>query len=146
MKMRLITILLLSILIISSACNQDDNQFEQIPRVPTDVQINLNLPEFSPLNNPGSWVYTIGGSKGIVIYRIGPDDFGVFDRHCPYQVPNGCVVHVDPETNITAADTACCGSVYNLFDGSPVSGPAVRPLEPFQYTFNSNANTLRIFN
>lgn len=144
--MRFFTILFFTILILAPACNPDDENFEQVPRIPTDIQININLPQYSPLDNPGSWVYAVGGSRGIIVYRIGPSDFGVFDRHCPYQVPNACTVHVDPETNITAVDSACCGSVFNIIDGLPMEGPAQRPLQAFQYTFNPNSNVLRIFN
>lgn len=140
-----LTLLLFSTLFLCH-CNRDDDNFEQVPRVPTDLQININLPQYSPLQNPGGWVYSLGGSRGLIIYRISMTDFGVFDRHCPYQVVNGCTVNVDSTSNITAKDEDCCGSEFNIVDGGPTVGPTVRPLQPLQYTFNSNTNVLRVYN
>jgi len=137
---------LLTFLTLFLSCNRDDDNADQVPRIPTDIQINLNLPQYNPLLNPGGWVYALGGSQGIIIYRISQSDFGVFDRHCTYQVVNSCRVNVNAEDNITAADTECCGSVFNIVDGLPSEGPALRPLQAFEYQFNSNTNVLRVYN
>jgi nitrite reductase/ring-hydroxylating ferredoxin subunit len=127
------------------ACNDDDGQ-QRVPVVPVDITIAIDLPLYSTLENPGGWVYLQGGSEGIVVYRIGIDEFSAFDRHCTFQVENRCRVDVDEDTNVSVDDYACCNAAFNLLDGSPMSGPATRPLLRYQTIFNVNANSLRIYN
>jgi hypothetical protein len=58
-----------------TSCNDDDNNDDlRVPNVNTDIDLNLNLPQYSPLQNPGSWVYVTGGSRGIIVYRVGIED------------------------------------------------------------------------
>lgn len=128
------------------SCNREDDNFEQVPRLPIDVTISLDLPLYQPLQNPGGWVYLQGGSQGLIVYRVGPSEIVAFDRHCTYQVENQCRIAVDEESNITAQDFDCCNSVFTIIDGVPLSGPARRPLLRYQTAFNVNANTVRIYN
>lgn len=124
-------------------CKKDrDNS--QVPRIPTDITINLNLPEYNTLINPGSWVYVTGGSKGIIVYRLSIEDFTAFDRHCSYNIPDGCRINVQDGT--LAKDEECCDSEFEFISGTPVSGPAKMALQPFNTQFNPNANFLRIYN
>jgi nitrite reductase/ring-hydroxylating ferredoxin subunit len=125
---------------------RDDDENERVPRIQTDFTINLNLPEYTTLLNPGGWTYFTGGSRGIIIYRVNNDEFAAYDRHCTYNVPAACRVFVDEDSGITAADTVCCGSVFEIITGNVLEGPAQFPLQPFRTQFNSNNNTLRIFN
>lgn len=85
-----------------------------------------------------------GGSRGIIVYRIGLDEFSAFDRHCPYNVTEGCQVSV--VDGIFAEDTLCCHSRFEILYGTPVSGPAEHTLQSFRTQFNPNANMLRIYN
>lgn len=128
-----------------TACREDDN-FNQVPVVPVDITLSLDLPLYMALQNPGGWVYINGGSEGIVLYRIGPDEITAFDRHCTYQVENRCRLDVDDDTNITVVDYSCCNSVFNMVDGTPLEGPARLPLRRYQTILNVNANTVRIYN
>lgn len=128
------------------ACNRDDDSLEQVPRLPIDVTISLDLPLYQPLQNPGGWVYLQGGSQGLIVYRVGPSEIVAFDRHCTFQVENRCRIVVDEESNITAVDSDCCNSVFTIIDGVPMSGPARRPLHRYQTAFNVNTNMVRIYN
>ncbi len=130
---------------LSTSC-RDDDSLEQVPVVPVDIQISLDLPLYMPLQNPGSWVYLNGGSEGIVVYRVSVNEFSAFDRHCTFQVAERCRLDVDEETNLTVVDRSCCESTFNLFDGTPLGGPARRPLRRYQTIFNVNSNALRIYN
>ena len=47
-------------------------------------------------------------------------------------------------TEITARDTACCGSAFLIIDGSVTQGPSALGLQQYNTTFNGT--TLRIFN
>jgi len=125
---------------------KDDDEDERVPRIQTDITLNLNLPEYNSLLNPGGWLYLTGGSRGIIVYRVNNDEFAAYDRHCTYNVPEACRVFVDPNSGITAADTLCCGSVFEIITGNVVEGPAQFRLQPFQTQFNSNSDLLRIYN
>lgn len=127
-------------------CNKDNegNTSSQVPNVPTDIIVNINLPSYNALNNVGGFAYAQGGSRGIVIYRVGLDQFAAFDRHCTYQVEEGCTIEV--EDGNLAKDNDCCESVFEIINGTPVEGQAERPLLQYNTQFNPNNNTLRVFN
>lgn len=133
------------VLLILTSCNGDDED-ERVPRIQTDFTINLDLPEYNILLNPGGWLYLTGGSRGIIVYRVNNDEFAAFDRHCTYNVPEACRVFVDEDSGLTAKDTLCCGSVFEIITGNVVEGPAQFGLQPFRTQFNQNSNMLRIYN
>lgn len=130
----------------STGCNRDDDSIQQVPNVPVEITVSIGLPLFAPLQNPGGWITIQGGSQGIVVYRIGPDQFAAFDRHCTFRVENQCRIDVDEDTNVTAVDHDCCESVFSIVDGVPLEGPARRPLRRYQTMYNVNNNSLRIYN
>ncbi|NNC82835.1 MAG: hypothetical protein HKN79_04595 [Flavobacteriales bacterium] len=130
-------------LISFAACKDDDDQ--RVPNVPVDITLSLNLPQWQPLNTPGGWVYVTGGSRGIIVYRAGTEEFTAMDRHCPYEPINGDRVHV-LEDNIIAADTNVCGSRFVITDGSVTQGPASFPLTTYRTSYNGAINELRVFN
>lgn len=125
-------------------CKKERDEDLYVPRVSTNVTINLNLPEYNDLINPGGWAYVLGGSRGIIVYRVSETEFSAFDRHCPYMVIEGCKISMI-EGSI-AEDLECCHSRFEVITGIPVSGNAERPLQPFRTQFNPNAKLLRIFN
>jgi len=125
---------------------KDEDENDRVPRIATNITLNLDLPEYQTLLNPGGWIYLTGGSRGIIVYRVNLDEFAAFDRHCTYNVPEACRVSVDEDTGLTAVDTQCCGSEFEIITGSVVEGPAQLGLSPFQTQFNPNNNTLRVFN
>lgn len=114
-----------------------------VPLVPIDISINLNLPEYNALLVTGGWVYIIGGSEGIIVYRKNPDEFVALDRHCTYQSADQCRVTVD-DSQVMARDTTCCHSAFLLLDGSVTQGPAALPLKQYHTSFNGSV--LRIYN
>jgi len=142
-KFILTNFILLSVLF--SSCNKDQVQ-SPVPNFPFDVSLNLTLPLYEPLLHVlGGIVYYNTGSKGIAILRISNDEFAIFDRHCPYNVEDGCVVEVDEDNVGGLIDRECCSSKFSMINaGLPSQGPAVNGLKPYQYTFNGTI--LRIFN
>lgn len=135
---------ILILLILGSGCKKDRDDELQVPRIATNLTININLPEYNALSNPGGWAYVLGGSRGIIVYRSSTTDFSAFDRHCPYNVIEGCKISI-LEGSI-AEDEECCHSQFEVITGIPISGEADRPLQPFRTHFNPNANLLRIYN
>lgn len=116
-----------------------------VPKVPTNITINLDLPEYIDLQTVGNWTYITGGNRGIIVYHLGIDDFVAFDRVCTYHPEDGCRIVVDRSSNITARDSVCCGSEFSIIDGSVLQGPATLPL--YQYTVDFNGGSiLHIYN
>ena len=139
---RYLVILNLSLLFFWSACRDGDDQ--QIPLVPVDITLNLDLPTYNVLNSVGSHVYIFGGSNGIVVYNLDGTEFIALDRHCPFQLDNFDQVSVD-STNIILVDPAC-GSRFSLIDGALIEGPAATNLQRYNTSFNAANRNLRIFN
>jgi nitrite reductase/ring-hydroxylating ferredoxin subunit len=136
---------LIFVFVLTTSC-RDDDEGDRVPRIQTEITLNLNLPEYNILLNPGGWLYLTGGSRGIIVYRVNNDEFAAFDRHCTFNVPEACRVFVDENSGLTASDTLCCESIFEIITGNVVQGPAQFQLQPFQTQFNQNSDVLRIFN
>lgn len=119
------------------------NEAGGVPPVSVDITLNVNNPAYNALAVPGGWLYLSGGSRGLIVYRSGPDRFVALDRHCPYQPANICRVSVD-SSEVIARDSTCCGSAFLITDGSVVQGPAALNLQRYNTSFNGT--TLRIYN
>ena len=131
--------ILFFLLIFFLGCKKDK---DQVPEVYVDLYVYSTDPAFSPLNATTGYQYFSGGSRGIVVYRKSVTEFMAYDRHCPYNVPDGNSVTVDA-SGIIAADSQC-NSKFLMNDGSPNSGPAAKPLKRYQTTFDGAV--LHIFN
>jgi len=132
------------ILIAAGSCR--DKEERLVPHYPTDITLNLNLPEYNTLINPGGWLYLTGGSRGVIVYRVSYDEFVAFDRHCTFNVPERCRVSMMEESGLTLKDEQCCGSVFDIFTGGVIEGPATRSLQSFRTIYTPSTNTLRVFN
>jgi nitrite reductase/ring-hydroxylating ferredoxin subunit len=119
-------------------CRQNNRP---IPNVPVDLAINIQNPEYQTLYGVGSWVYVSGGSKGIIIFRASAEEFKAYDRHCTYQPDSECALAEVEDNNLVAT---CCGSSFQLLDGSPISGPATIGLQ--QYNTSFDGNIIRVWN
>lgn len=140
-----------------SRCKKDDNQQQQsdIPNVPVNLTINLNLPQYFNLQNQGGWVYENAGVRGIVIYHHYDDKFYALERNCPFQ-PNDSCATVSVETNNlflrcghykSQTDTTwipCCNSQYSLESGFLLSGPSRFPLK--NYRISQGGSVLYVTN
>ena len=127
-------------LIIISSCG-DSNDY--IRDVYVDVEIDLSLPQFSPLNTVGNSIFIEGGNKGIIIYRFSNYEYNIYDRNCSYE-PNLECSYID-SINSTIAMCGCCSSAFLLDqNGVAANSPAVLPLK--QYNYSLNNTLLHIFN
>ena len=127
-------------LIIIFSCG-DSNDY--IRNVYVDVEIDLSLPEFSPLNTVGNSIFIEGGNKGIIIYRLSNYEYNIYDRNCSYE-PNLECSYID-SINSTIAMCGCCSSAFLLDqNGVAANSPAVLPLK--QYNYSLNNTLLHIFN
>ena len=106
---------------LTNSCDEDKKY--PIPNVPVNVQLNLDLPSYQPLNSPGGYAYVNGGSRGLVVYR-NFDEFVALDRHSTYNSEDACaVVSVNPDNIFELIDT-CSGSRFSIMNGGVLEGPA----------------------
>lgn len=141
--MKLVFILLLAGLSVSSSCKKKNN-LNPVPSIPLDINININLPSYNNLVNVGGWAYVEGGSRGIVVYRRSIEEFVAFDRHSPANDGTCEQSLVVNENNSLQLDDLCSGATFSLYDGSPMSGSdfGLR----MYLTFFDGSDNLRIYN
>ena len=116
------------------SCTKDSTY---IPYVPVNIQINLQNPDYVNIRSIGGWVYITGGSKGLIVYRADLNLFMVYDRHCPYNPTDSCSTVNAVGVTLSAVDP-CCGSEFQLTDGSVLKGPATRALQHYQTSYDGN--------
>ncbi len=123
-----------------SCRDKDDNE---IPYVHVDYTIDILSTFYTELSAVNGYVYISGGYKGILIYRFSVDEFLAYDRCCSYRPKEPCEIIKMESSGITMKDS-CCGSRFNIIDGSPINGPATKVLR--QYRTQFDGKFLRIFN
>ena len=133
-------LLLIGLIIVLISCR---NRNGVIPYVPFEIYINIQNPQYNALNGIGGWVYANGGSRGLIIFRSDLNTFVALDRHSTYKPEKPCAIVFVDSNNITATDT-CSGAVFQLRDGSPMSGPATVGLQQYRTSFDGNI--IRIWN
>lgn len=136
MKRFLAVIILL--LMIAPACKRENQSL--IPYTYVNFQLYPNTMDYIPV---GGYIYMAEGVKGIVIFRLLPDEFRVYERCCPYDPEKtGARITVDA-SNITCIDSVCM-SKFVLTDGSPYGGPS--PYSLMQYRWDYNGEVLSVYN
>lgn len=113
-------LILFSIVISLSACSGSDdninanNPFLNIPAV--NLNLNLNLPEYTTLKFPGnSVVITSQGIKGVVIYSINETQYSAFELTDPNHNPSSCskMAIETPLATCQCSDE----NIYNIITG-----------------------------
>ncbi|MBL4715071.1 hypothetical protein JYT59_00665 [Sphingobacteriaceae bacterium AH-315-L07] len=136
-----ISFCLLLVTVLSSifySCKKDDDT-DEIPDVLVDRQlIIVNYPSLTAVNG---WEYISGGSKGIIVYRVSTDEFKAYDRNCSYEPLSSCAKCNVDSSGLTAIDT-CCGSEFQLLDGSVLTSPATKPLREYQTSYDGSILTI----
>lgn len=123
----------------NSACDRNRPLVEPIPGGPVNTSINLSLPSYLYLQQPGSWMFLNGGSRGVLLVHDFNGDWKAFERTCGYQPTSACsVIQVDSTllqlrcgTYTTGNFSPCCGSKYG-FNGMPLGGPTPQPLATYR--------------
>ena len=98
-----------------------DNNVQNIPYVPVNFDINLNLPAYNDLNFVSNHIYVNGGSRGLIIYRYTQDIFVVLDRHSTSDIELGCTVSVDDDGLLVSDHSDCSESKWLIIDGTLAS-------------------------
>jgi nitrite reductase/ring-hydroxylating ferredoxin subunit len=123
----------LAIICLSCGKNTDP-----IPSVAVNFQAPLTDPRLAALNAAGGVVFIAGyGVCGIIIYREPDGSYAAYDQCSSYEPQKRCAVTLDA-SHLTVTDP-CSGSIFSLFDGSPVKGPATQFLRAYSvYTDGVN--------
>ncbi len=141
MKVQFILWMLVGLVL--SACKP--NQNHPVPNIPFDITIDMNLPSYDDLLGVGGYAYLNAGSRGVIIYRRGIEDFVAFDRHSPADPDGVCATPLTPDAdNFLILNDECSGAQFSLYDGSPISGSEFG-LRQYVVAWGGS-NTLRIYN
>ncbi len=131
------------ILLLALSCGKDE---KSLTGGYVDVTMYASDPSFFPLKVINGWMYYGGGAaglKGLIIFRLTQDDFLAFDRACTYDPDASCALVEMEDTGISAVDS-CCGSRFQITDGSVIASPATLPLIRYRTYFDGTV--LRVFN
>ena len=125
---------ILSTLFFLSTCNTKDDYIQEVY---VNININLNLPEFSDLQVSGNSIFIEGGVEGIIIYHGVGNDYKVYDRNCSYEPSLSCSQIDSVDAGI--AYCGCCTSAFLLSnDASVLNSPALLPLKKYFWTLTGS--------
>jgi hypothetical protein len=125
---------ILSTLFFLSTCNTKDDYIQEVY---VNINIDLNLPEFSDLQVSGNSIFIEGGVEGIIIYHGVGDDYKVYDRNCSYEPSLSCSQIDSVDAGI--AYCGCCTSAFLLSnDASVLNSPALLPLKKYYWTLSGS--------
>ena len=144
MKHKIVFIAIVSAFIWNS-CGQNNVNPANIPNVPVNITINLDLPQYQNLSFIGNYVYENGGNNGIVIIHYTDGNYYAIDRTCSHDPLNSCNnIEVNEEltrlkcgTTVSTVFRECCGSQF-FMTGQVINGPAIYPLKNYRVTKSGN--------
>ena len=117
-----------------STCNTKDDYIQEVY---VNINIDLNLPEYSELQVSGNSIFIEGGVEGIIIYHGVSDDYKVYDRNCSYEPSLSCSKIDSVDAGI--AYCGCCTSAFLLSnDASVLNSPALLPLKKYYWTLSGS--------
>lgn len=134
MKKTLLISLLCTMFLILTAVSCGKEKQPLIPYVYVDILLYPNSLDFIPI---GGYKYVNGGVKGIVVYRFLENEFGVYERCCPYD-PEKTNARISVDASGTTCVDSVCMSRYILYDGSPYGGPSPYLLMKYRYTYDGD--------
>ena len=117
-----------------STCNTKDDYIQEVY---VNINIDLNLPEYSDLQVSGNSIFIEGGIEGIIIYHGVGNDYKVYDRNCSYEPSLSCSQIDSVDAGI--AYCGCCSSAFLLSnDASVLNSPALLPLKKYYWTLSGS--------
>lgn len=140
-------IILLLVIVMAVSCSKSDEKQNRNPFLTNPVvrlNLNLNLPEYSPLKFPGNYITTSQGIKGIVVYCVSDSQYFAYDLTDPNHPPSEC-----SRMTINGVIATCpCEDDENTYNiasfGQHVTNPDKYPMQP--YRAERNGNSIQISN
>jgi len=126
------------------SCGKEDE--DNFPYILVDKTFSLQDPEFSSLKTPGTAIevpkeYGVQGVGGLILYNSS-GVIKAYDRRSPASLEKQCNVRLN--STLTCIDD-CSGTIFQLSDGSRISGESGLPLRRYQ-VIQSSGSTIRVIN
>jgi len=139
---------LVLLFLLASCSNDGTNRNPFLQEIGFRFDMNLNLPYYSPLTNPGNAIYVntnIEGSRGIFVIHTAFDNFMAWEASCPNHVPNDCSTM---KLNGQTVTCSCEGYEYHLVTGQLLNRPddGKRYHDLLFYRATSNGSTVSVSN
>jgi len=139
-----LTIFFLAVLLMG--CSSDDRRQNNpnLLNIQFDITLNLNLPQFSPLNFAGNAIYVGGpgiGNDGIIVVNTG-SGFVAWDASDPNEIPSDCTRLVID--GLSASSSCQNPNSYSLVTGQPLADGLRFGL--LNYQLNASGDIIRVFN
>ncbi|MCH9660766.1 MAG: hypothetical protein K0U54_07620 [Bacteroidetes bacterium] len=136
------------LLLVALACKSDDDNINNrnpfLVTPPVSLSLNLNLPQYNPLQFPGSSVVISSqGIRGIIVYNVNNDLYTAFDLSDPNHVPSGCS-QMEVEGIIATCPCSNDENSYDIVTGQHQSNPDSYPM--LQYVIQRNGETITVSN
>ena len=148
MRIKQITIAVFSLLVLLSCSNDEGNRNPFLQEIGFRIELNTNLPLYSPLTSPGNPVFVDSqgaGIRGIFVINTGFDLFRAFEASCPNQSPSPCST-----MEIVGQNAVCdCDDLeYNLFTGQLLNRPddGERYFDMLEYRAVQNGSVVVVSN
>lgn len=123
------------------SCSKEDERRNDNPYLTSPIinlQLNLNLPEYTPLNYPGNfYIENNYGIRGIVIYNIDNSQYVAFELSDPNHAPSDCS---KMEIEGIEAHCPCEGddNGYNIITGQHLSQSDLYPMQRYRAVRSGN--------
>ena len=129
---------------IFSGCDSEETSVSCVPRSTINVQIDMNLPSYNALLNPGGWLYyegSLSGTRGLIIVNKGNGNYAAYDRNAPHICPtNNSTLVVQNSVTLYCPED---GAKWILTTGQPVE---VADRRPITYYVSLSGSVLMITN
>ncbi|PKA82689.1 hypothetical protein ATE92_0825 [Ulvibacter sp. MAR_2010_11] len=140
-----ISLFIITLLLVVS-CKKDDGVRNDNPYLIdplVSLNLNLNLPEYNPLNFPGnSIIINSQGIRGIVVYNVNNDLYTAFELSDPNHTPSNC-----SKMTVEGIIATCpCNddNSYDIVTGQHQTNENRYPM--LQYLANRTGNNIQISN
>ncbi len=137
---------LLFILIILSCDNDRGIRNPNLQDLGFRFELNLNLPLYIPLTNPGSSVYVGAngvGNRGVFVINTGFDLFRAFEASCPNHPPNDCsTMTADGQIVVCACEDFEYFLINGLQKSPPDDGQRYYNMLEYRAVFNGGVVTI----
>lgn len=114
----------LFLLLFLFSCDKErTNRNPYLQELGFSFELNLNLPLYIPLTNPGSSIFVSNssvGTRGAFVSNSGFDVFRVFEASCPNHAPNDCSTMT---LNGTSVSCSCDDYEYSSITGQMLNRP-----------------------
>ena len=146
-------IFLLALVFTLLGCSSDES-FDNNPFLATpsfNYTINLELPKYASIRNPGSAIYVnepYVGISGVFVYNYGGGTFTAWEAACPNHVPDRECYNMSLSTPLVTC--SCEGYTYDMLTGSmnnpPKEGGKFYPMQAYRVNYRSATNVITISN